>query len=622
MVASRNATVCRVTQYAKRVVSGDIVAGRLVRLACERHLRDLKEGPRRGLRWSQEDADNAIEFFSFLRLPVDGELDGKAFDLEPFQMFIVGSIFGWKGQDGYRRFRTAYVEMGKGNGKTPMAAGIGLKGMADDGEAAAEIYSAATKREQANILFRDARRMVEASPELRAIFSISAGNIAFEDKDSFFRPVSSEKRGLDGTRPHIALLDEVHEHPDAVVVDKMRAGTKGRRQALVFEITNSGYDRTTVCWHHHEFSRAVLEGSIENDSWFAFVCNLDPCDAHQHEGHWQPVDGCDECDSWLDESCWAKANPGINTILPSKYLREQVAEAKEILPKQNIVKRLNFCIWTDAADHAIPMDSWDACGDDLSIEDFHGRECYGALDIGATSDFTAFALVFPHDDAESVEVIVNGEKQSMVRRSFTFFQWFWMPEKPCKRDARTQEVIDLWKRQGFIKETGDNSVDYDLVLKDVLSIIEPFTLCGFAFDRGFQGGQMGTNLMKYLGEELVEQFPQGIISMNAPFREILELLKLKRLKHDRNPVMRWMASNTSSEERGGLIKPSKDKSVEKIDGIAALTMAMGLAIRGNQNPPSIYETRGILQVGVHSDITGNNFEEGVKPVREYNWQEF
>ena len=596
MVAS--AIICPVQDYAEKVVAGDVVAGRFVRLACERHLRDLDNGHERGIEFNHADAQRAFDFFSFLRLPVADQLDGKAFELEPFQKFIIGSLFGWKGPDGFRRFRTAYIEIGKGNGKTPMAAGVGLKGMIDDDEAAAEVYSAATKREQANILFRDARMMVDASPELRSLLTVNAGNISYDAKSSFFRPVSSEKRGLDGPRPHIALCDEVHEHPDAVVIDKIRAGTKARRQALIFEITNSGYDRTTVCWQHHDFSMAILEGRVENDSWFAFVCGLDPCARHLKEGNWQPVDGCDECDNWQDEAVWQKANPGIDAILPRKYLREQVAEAREILPKQNIVKRLNFCIWTEASAHAIPMDAWDSCGGKVDLASLAGRDCYLGLDIGAMSDFTALALIFPHDDGESVEVPIDftnldAGTTEFFRRSFTLVPYFWMPKVPCKRDSRMQSVIDSWKKQGFIRETDGNTVDYDQVLLDILKLVEPYRICGVAFDRGFQGSQMGNNLMKHFGEK-VEQFPQGIISMNAPFRELLELIVSGRFHHDGNPVMRWMASNVVAETRGGLIKPSKDASSEKIDGITAGTMALGVAIREIGSERSIYETPGNL----------------------------
>jgi len=256
------------TAYARAVTVGQILAGRLVRLACERHLRDLKEGSARGLRFSEEKADAALKFFDFLQL-AEGDHAGKPFKLEPFQQFIIGSLFGWRGPDGHRRFRTAFIEIGKGNGKSPLAAAIGLYGLVADEEGAAEIYAAATMKDQAKILFRDAENMVAASPYLSEIVQQNVNNLSVAATNSFFRPCSSEKKGLDGKRVHMALLDEIQEHPSPLVVDKMSAGTKGRRQALIFEITNSGFSRLTICWYHHEYSAKVLEQVFDDDSWFA-----------------------------------------------------------------------------------------------------------------------------------------------------------------------------------------------------------------------------------------------------------------------------------------------------------------------------------------------------------------
>src|SRR5262249_53308453 len=156
-----------------------------------------------------------------------------------------------------------------------------------------------------------------------------------------------------------ALIDEVHEHPSSLVVDKMRAGTKGRKQALIFEITNSGYDRHSVCWHHHDYSEQVLEGTKPNDSWFAYVCTLDPCERHRAEGKRQPVDGWEECDDWRDERVWRKANPLLGVTIQPKYLREQVAEAEGMPAKANIVKRLNFCLWTESVERWLDLAAWD-----------------------------------------------------------------------------------------------------------------------------------------------------------------------------------------------------------------------------------------------------------------------
>ncbi len=574
---------CPVLAFAQNVLAGRIVAGRLVRLACQRHLDDLKHGHERGLKWDTAAAARAIQFFGFLRLPKGGELDGQAFTLHPFQQFIVGSLFGWKAADGFRRFRTAYVEQGKGSGKSPLAAGIGLYGLVADGEAAAEVFSAATKYDQAKILWLDAVRMVEASPSLRAKVKKVNNGLYYERTGSFFRPVSSEKRGLDGPRPHMVLIDELHEHPDAMVVDKMRAGTKARRQALIFEITNSGYDRTSVCWQHREFSTQVLEGLAENDSWFAYVCQLDVCAAHRDEGQTCPVEGCPDCDDWRDEAVWPKVNPGIDTILPRKYLREQAAEAEAMPAKRSIVLRLNFCIWTEAAVHAIPMDRWDSCKRPIDREALRGRECYAGIDIGSTSDFTSFCVGFPHDDGERVEVPADwgdpdGPKVEALRRTWTLLWWHWLPERPRRRDPYLQATLDGWKRGKLIRTTPGSVVDYDQVLRDILTVRNDYPFGLVAVDRGFQGAQFCTNLMREVGDEAVVAFPQGIVSMNAPFRELVELVMLGRLHHEGDPVTRWMASNCAAETRGGLVKPSKEHSKEKIDGLTAAVMMLGVGM--------------------------------------------
>ena len=316
-----------ITDYARAVTTGTILAGRLVRLAGARHLRDLAEGPARGLTWSPAHGQHIIDFFpQFLRL-AEGEHAGRPFALQPWQQFIVGSLFGWLGSDGYRRFRRGYIETGKGSGKSPMAAGVGLYGLAFDDEAGAEVYAAAVSRDQARIMFSDAVKMVAASPDLAALIDVNVNNLSVRGSNSFFRPVSSEGRGLDGKRVHIALIDELHEHRSDVVVDKMRKGTKGRRQALVLELTNAGYDRESVCWYEHDYSAKVLERVVDNDAWFAYVCQLDACNACRADGKDQPQEACPTCDDFRDERVWIKTNPNLDVSISHKYLRELVARS-------------------------------------------------------------------------------------------------------------------------------------------------------------------------------------------------------------------------------------------------------------------------------------------------------
>jgi phage terminase large subunit-like protein len=372
---SRIPTVAR---YSLDVITSNVPAGRMVFLAVERFLNDLAQVGARGARVARDaydprqfyyfDQGGAVSIIKYFR-------DLCPFKLEPFQQFIVANLFGWKKAgpacdvhpQGHRRFQTAYIEIGKGSGKTPLSAGIGTYGVCADGEPAAEVYVAAPAKEQAAIAFRDAVRIVDGDDEhreLKKIFKqhgcsgkMLSGNLSVGT--SFMRPVSAEHKTLDGPRPHMVIADELHEHPNTMVLDKLTAGFKARHQPLSFEITNSGFDRDTICWYHHDYSRQVLEGIVENEAWFAYVCQLDCCPKCREQGKEQPT--CDDCDNWLDESVWIKANPGLGTILQKPYLDKQVKEALEIPATRNLKQRLNFCIWTQSEERFISPEAWRAC---------------------------------------------------------------------------------------------------------------------------------------------------------------------------------------------------------------------------------------------------------------------
>jgi phage terminase large subunit-like protein len=548
-----------VTIYAKSVVAGKTIAGRPVRLACERHLRDLKEGKERGLRWDAERAKQAIDFFSEILVLEDGQ----PFKLLPYQAFIVGSCFGWYKADGHRRYRDAYVESGKGSGKSPLAAGIGLYGLIGDGEPAAEVYSAATTQDQARIVWKDADRMVGQNPELRDVVKQEAACLTYGTPESVFRPVSSEHRGLDGKRVHIGLIDELHEHPTAMVVDKIRAGTKRRKNALVFRITNSGFDRTSVCWKEHEYSIQVLEGVVENDAWFAYVCALD------------------EGDDWRDEDVWLKVNPGCDAGLPPRsYLREQVAMAVGMPSKENIVRRLNFCEWTEQAQRWLDLDVWDENTGPVPAPALPvATPCFAALDAASTQDFTAYGELFGPDD-EGV---------------YDFALHCWLPEETlaAKDSGRSEQArlqIREWADAGWIKLTSGNVADYDVIEADVLALAEQHPPRELAFDR-WNVTQLVTHLKDHMGEDRLVAFPQSFSGLSAPSKALEKLLAGRKLRHGGNPVLRWMASNVALRfGPDGQVKPDKERSAEKIDGILALVMALGRATVAPATQGGIYDS--------------------------------
>jgi phage terminase large subunit-like protein len=493
---------------------------------------------------------------------------------------------------------------------TPVGGGIGLYGFLADNEPSAEIYSAATGREQASICFKDAKRMVEASPALQKRVDINVGNLAVLGTNSYFRPVSSEHKGLDGKRVHMAIIDELHEHPDSIVVDKMRAGTKRRQNALIFEITNSGFDRNTVCWQHHDLSLKILQGIIENDAWFAYVATLDPCEACAAEGRTDPNPECQHCDDWRDESTWLKANPGLDTILPRQYLREQVAEAIAMPSKENIVRRLNFCIWTKSKTRWLSMTKWDECNrGPITLDSLRGRPCYAGLDLASTIDIAALVLLFPP--------ISEDEDW------YTVLPYFFVPEEhPRAKSDKEIFTYIQWIKQGSMIATEGDVIDYDAIRAciagpQVLQSFAPgavetytgslkkwripeeglaswFDIKAVVKDRWGSVG-IGTQLQ---GDGLtVVDYGQGFASMTAPARALEGIVQERRLHHGGHPVLRWMASNTMVRtDPAGNIKPDKGKSTEKIDGIVALLMALGVSDKTPLEEPPIYETRGAISI--------------------------
>jgi phage terminase large subunit-like protein len=559
-----------VTAYALRVREGVIVAGHAVRHACARHLRDLEDGPARGLRFSRAAVERVLKFFSALRL-AEGAHAGEPFALQPWQVFVVGSLFGWLGPDGYRRFRSAYLEGGKGCGKTPMSAGLALFGLVADHEAGAQCLVGATTREQANIGYDDARKMVEASPMLSRVIDRSVTTLSVPSTNSFLRAVSSEGRTLDGHRGHIIVVDELHEHPNDLVLAKLRASVKGRRQPLVIAITNAGFDRTSVCWQQHAYGLQVLDGVAPNDSHFVYICALDPCAACRAAGHVAPVEGCARCDSWRDESTWIKTNPSLPITPTLEYLREQVREAVGMPAKESLVRRLNFCEWLESHSRWLDMEAWHACAGAVDKAELAGQPCYGGLDLGQSDDVSAFVRIW----------MLEGGRVAVRCR-------FWVPESALT--AFPNRPYDVWRRSGHLTVTAGDVTDYDQVEAEVIELCRDSGVLEVGYDKRF-AQQMALHL-EGAGLSVVDT-PQGY-ALNEALRRTHDLIKAQTLLHDRDPILAWMAGNAVVRHgMRGEIRLDKEKSSEKVDGIAALAMALSRAIVHVQER-SVYETRGVI----------------------------
>jgi phage terminase large subunit-like protein len=474
---------------------------------------------------------------------------------------------------------------------SPMAAGIGLYGLVFDREPGSEIYSCAVTLEQANILFRDACVFAEKSPSLSKRLEIGVRNIAYLKTNSFFRPISSEHRGLDGKRPHMALIDEIHEHPSDIVVNKMRAGTKGRKNPLIFEISNSGYDRQTVCFAHHEYSEKILQRIVDNESWFAYMTTLDICEECASKGVTSPTEGCPDCDDWRNPDTWPKANPNLGVSIQPKYIEEQVNEAINMPSKQNIVKRLNFGIWCESLTKWLSVDKWNACNAPVDVALLHGRRCYGGLDLSSNIDTTALVWVFPPDSGETVYHVLC--------------RFFIPKDNMLARVKRDRVPYDVWVREGYITATPGNIIDYGFILKQIGDDCLAFDVRELAFDRW--GSQKITTDLQELGFEVKSdsskaessdrtliQFGQGYASLSAPSKELEKMIINGEIAHGGNPVLAWMASNVVIEsDAAGNVKPSKEKSTERIDGILGVVMGLSRALI-NTDDESIYEKSDLM----------------------------
>lgn len=549
------------------MVEGRAIAGPIVRAACERHIRDLAAG-----RWTWDVAavKRAVGFFRDVLRLNGGEFEDAPFALQPWQCFVVGSIFGWKGPDGYRRFRTAFILTGKGSGKSPLAAGVGLYMLTADDEPRAEVYAAASKKDQATILFRDAVAMVRQSPQLSQRLGFSGGlgrewNIDYIATGSFFRPISSDD-GQSGPRPHCSLLDEVHEHRDNSMVELQRAGTKGRRQALIFMITNAEASRTGVCAQYRDYAGKVCRGELADDSFFAYVAALDEND-----------------DPFKDESCWAKANPSLGVTFTEKYLREQVTQARGMPAKEAIVRRLNFCQPTDAAEHWIGSDLWDAAQEEFDIEDMIGKPCWLGLDLSSKRDLTALAAVWREGDR-------------LWSRS-----WFWTPGDTLDERARTDNVpYRAWLTQGHLFAPPGRIIDKTDVAEFVSALAASHDVQAMAYDQAqadefiaacdetgldawiWQGPEkpdgVGLKLIRH-GQGFAGYNSTHSLWMPRSVSSIEEEIIARRLRISPNPVLTWnAASAVLMSDPSGNRKWDKRKATGRIDGMVALAMAVGAAV--------------------------------------------
>lgn len=517
--------------------------------AVRRQLNDLKNPPD-GLWWDEEKAANTVKLFGLLK-HWKGEWHGQGMALEPWQeQCVIAPLFGWYRDDGRRRFTTGYIEVPRKNGKTTLIAGIAIQGLLGDQEPGAEVYAAATKRDQARLMFTDARNMIRQSAGLLKHCKLYKDSITCETLNSVFKPVSSEAHTLHGLNSHRNLIDELHAHKTREVWDVLKTGTGSRRNPLTLAITTAGYDRSSICWEQHEYSRNILEGNFADDSYFAFIACADPED---------PID---------DEQTWRKANPNFGVSVKPDQIREAAQRALRSASEENTFRMLHLNQWVQQAVRWLPMHLWDKCsGGDLNEADFYGRPCWMGLDLASTRDVNSAVLAFPDDDG-----------------GYDLLPYFWAPEDV--QDTRGQQdrrQVVNWGRQGEIKLTSGNVTDYDVIAHDVLELTEKFEVQEILFDP-WGPAQSFIQRLQELGIPIgvLTEFRQTIGNFANPTKEFERLVIAEKFRHHGNPVLRWMAGNVAvKQDPSGNIRPDKENSADKIDGIVAAIMALSGAMEGD-----------------------------------------
>lgn len=541
--------------YVEGVLSGRIVAGRLVRLACERHVRDVDLGGLRGLWFDDIAAAHACDFFRYTA-HVKGELAGQPIALDPWQVFVVGSLFGWKrSEDGLRRYRRAYLSVARKNGKTTIAAAVGLYLAFFDDEPGAEVYATALTEEQAKtVCWGIASQMVKRSPMLLRRVTPLANRLVREDNASMFAPIAHIAEAQEGKNPNGAIIDEYHAHPTSELADVLELGTGARRQPLMLYTTTAGSNPESPCIALDNDVVAILEGSIEDDATFGYIARLD----HASEA--------------FDEAAWPKANPCLGVSVKLDNMRAAAAVAKRRPRDLNEFLRKRCNLWTQTAERWLSLDEWDTCDGEPEVN--AGDIAFVGLDLSSKIDLTAAVMLIPRSGGV-----------------YDVFARFYRPEDTVQEaEDRDHVPYQLWAEQGFITLMPGTMLDPAAIAQDVYDWITELgvEVPVIAFDKW--NAASAAARLEALGATIVSM-SQGYETYTDPCNTLEGLLQAKLLRHGGNPVLRWMAGQvTVKMGPNKAVRPFKAAGSNiRDDGIVALLMALNRALVWQQqdNEPSI-----------------------------------
>jgi len=575
--------------YAEQVLLGEIVACKLVKLAAQRHLNDLlrQNTPDFPYHFDAVRADHAIAFIEQLRHvegPAASTMGGRdnRIKLELWEKFFVGQLFGWLREDGTRRFRHSYLEVARKNAKTTLAAGIANKIFWADRpeDPGCQIYYGATKQEQAALAWRIARLQIERHPVLKSKAktyeskqyivktTMDARGRSVSDWSSRMRPLGQDSKTEDGLNPSAAIIDEYHAHQTSEILDVLESGMMARLQPLTLILTTAGSNFDGPCYQvERPLAVGILERTLQPipEDCFALIYTLD------------------EDDDFANPAVWIKANPNLGVSVYPSQLETRVSIALAAPAKARDVKTKNFNIWSQSFSRWITDDKWMACADPVDEEALAGRHCTLGLDLSTNTDLTAIGAAF--------------KPESPDEKWKGFWRFFMPMENLLKRERQDKVPYTEWARMGLLIPTDGDSVDFDYIEQEIRNLGNKYLIDEIAYDP-FKAGEV----VAHLGTEFTMVSTAQRYNPMSIYSDIWERTILKgEFSHGNNPIARWMMSCTEvkADRQGNIMpmKPRRETSGKRIDGIVAMIMAMGRAtVAGQTDGPSIYETRGIISL--------------------------
>lgn len=530
-------------QYINDVLANKILACKYVKQACKRQKDDLKR--KWAYHFDNKRAERVCKFVEHLT-HIKGPKAGENIILEPWQVFILTTVFGWVDDNGYRRYQQVYIEVCRGNGKSALSSAIALYCLCADGEKGADVYSFATTRDQAKIVFNDAQAMARANKDLLSAFgaTVLANSIVVLGTNSKFLPKSADGKTLDGLNTHCGIIDELHAHKTREVYDVVKTSIGKRAQPLLWCITTAGFNLSGICYEVRRFVTKVLDKSVTEDSQFGIIYTVD--------------DGID----WRTEDALKMANPNWGISVMPKAILANLSMALSDPSAENNFKTKHLDIWCNANAAFLDMQKWRKCyKPDVTIDDFEGYPCIYGLDLAAKTDIAALVRLFwREEDDGNVHYYV--------------FPTFWIPEEKVQTSSNSQ--YKGWAKQELLITTEGQINDLQSIQEYILEDAKHYDTLAVCFDP-WQAYQLASNLSME-GLTMIEVAPT-VLNFSEAMKEMQALTYTKRLHTDGNPVMEWMASNVVAHlDAKDNVYPRKESNDQKIDGIVALIMAIKQSI--------------------------------------------